>query len=293
LNGSFVSKRSNFAAHTTGQPLSGVESDEHDERYRAPALDKGLDILETLAGTDVPLSQAQIAKAIGRTPSEIYRMIDRLVRRGYLARTDSDRYELTLKLFSLGQQQSPRRQLVSLAQPIMRDFVATTGQSCHLSVSDFGCYVVIAQVDAPSYWGISLRPGARLGLLDGSSGRVLLAFQPPQERERMLTDLAAAIADDEAGIRVRDTPSDLEAQLADVRRRGHDRSASGRLQGVTGIAAPVLGPLGNALAALGTPYAGHNDPDRPDLDGAAELLMRAAETLGAMAGSGAAAAARH
>ena len=60
------------------------------DRYRAPALDKGLDILELLAGEEEGLSQAEIAKALGRTPNEQYRMLERLVRRGYVARNASD-----------------------------------------------------------------------------------------------------------------------------------------------------------------------------------------------------------
>ena len=39
------------------------------ERYRAPALDKGLDILELLAATDDGLSQADIAKALDLSPN--------------------------------------------------------------------------------------------------------------------------------------------------------------------------------------------------------------------------------
>jgi uncharacterized membrane protein len=61
-----------------------VEEDESD-RYRAPALDKGLDILELLAGVDGGLTQAEIAKKLGRSPNEFYRMLDRLVKRGYVA----------------------------------------------------------------------------------------------------------------------------------------------------------------------------------------------------------------
>ena len=41
------------------------------EKYRAPALDKGLDILELLAATEESLSQAEIAKALDRSPNEI------------------------------------------------------------------------------------------------------------------------------------------------------------------------------------------------------------------------------
>lgn len=38
-----------------------------EDRYRAPALDKGLDMLELLAEIDGGLTQAEIAKSLGRT----------------------------------------------------------------------------------------------------------------------------------------------------------------------------------------------------------------------------------
>ena len=60
--------------------------DEEAERYRAPALDKGLDILELLSSVDGGLTQSEIAKKLGRSPNEFYRMLDRLVRRGYVTK---------------------------------------------------------------------------------------------------------------------------------------------------------------------------------------------------------------
>src|SRR6185369_4928114 len=94
--------------------------DSEDERYRAPALDKGLDILELLAGVDGGLTQAEIAKKLDRSPNEFYRMLDRLVRRGYVTRSDGDRFSLTLKLFGLAQLHAPTRRLASFAMPLMR-----------------------------------------------------------------------------------------------------------------------------------------------------------------------------
>ena len=99
--------------------------DDEDDRYRAPALDKGLDILELLAGIDGGLTQAEIAKRLGRSPNEFYRMLDRLVRRGYVTRIDGDRYSLTLKLFGLAQLHAPVRRLVSYATPLMRELAET------------------------------------------------------------------------------------------------------------------------------------------------------------------------
>ncbi len=96
---------------------------EESDRYRAPALDKGLDILELLASVDGGLTQAEISKRLNRSPNEFYRMLDRLVRRGYVTRIDGDRYSLTLKLFGLAQLHAPVRRLASYAD-------ATDARSC-------------------------------------------------------------------------------------------------------------------------------------------------------------------
>src|ERR1700734_420054 len=149
------------------------------DRYRAPALDKGLDILELLAREEEGLSQAEIAKALGRTPNEHYRMLERLVRRGYVFRNASDRYELTLKLFGLAHFHRPIRRLVSQAIRLMRALGTRTMQSTHLAVYDRAGFNVIAQMDAPGYWGLAIRVVPIVDLFTPGSGHVLLAFRSP------------------------------------------------------------------------------------------------------------------
>ncbi|PWQ94787.1 hypothetical protein DKT75_14140 [Leucothrix arctica] len=86
--------------------------------YRAPALDKGLDILELLAQQPAGLTRGEIVKEMGRSPSEIYRMLERLVIREYVVRSvEGDRYSLSMKLFILSNCHPPLRRLVSHAQP--------------------------------------------------------------------------------------------------------------------------------------------------------------------------------
>jgi DNA-binding IclR family transcriptional regulator len=46
--------------------------------YRAPALDKGLDIIELLALSSVGLTQAKIASHLKKSVNEIYRMLNTL-----------------------------------------------------------------------------------------------------------------------------------------------------------------------------------------------------------------------
>ncbi|WP_240648421.1 IclR family transcriptional regulator [Pararobbsia silviterrae] len=248
--------------------------DDHD-KYRAPALDKGLDILELLSTQERGLTRAEIVKLLGRNASEIYRMLERLVARDYVARSESgDRYALTLKLYSLAHQQPPIRRFIDAAQPIMDRFVQHAEQSCHLGVYDRGNILVIAQRDGPGPWGLSIRLGSRMSLLDTGSGSVMLAFQTDAQRERMLAEHVAVDGETPIGADA------LRATLAQVRADRHHSTASRQAYGVTDISCPVYAPDGTALAVITSPYI-----RRIDLHAAAspaqvlELLQHAAAEL--------------
>lgn len=253
--------------------------DEESDRYRAPALDKGLDILELLASVDGGLTQAEIAKRLNRSPNEFYRMLDRLVRRGYVTRPDGDRYSLTLKLFGLAQLHAPVRRLVSYATPLMRELAETSRQANQLVVFDRGSAVVIAQQEAPGYWGISIRVGSHISLFDTGSGHVLLAFRPQEEREMM-------IAEHRRSTEKSKLSPGFFARLDQIRDRGYEMMASMQTAGVYNLSAPVLGPDRHAIAALTVPYITLvNQPAAPDITETISLIMATAGTLSQLAGS--------
>ncbi|RRI07969.1 IclR family transcriptional regulator [Mesorhizobium tamadayense] len=253
--------------------------DDEEDRYRAPALDKGLDILELLASVDGGLTQAEIAKRLDRSPNEFYRMLDRLVKRGYVTRPDGDRYSLTLKLFGLGQLHAPVRRLVSYATSIMRELAETTWQANQLVVFDRGNAVVIAQQEAPHYWGISIRVGSHISLFDTGSGHVLLAFRSPEEREMMIAEHLRTNEE------MKQSP-DFFARLDQVRDRGYEMMASLQTAGVYNLSAPVIGSDGRGIAALTIPYITLvNAPAAPDITRTITLLQAAAAKLSQLAGS--------
>ena len=190
--------------------------DRSDDRYRAPALDKGLDILELLAQQPQGLTRAEIVKEMGRSASEIYRMLERLVVRQYVTRSPSgDRYALSLKLFALAHIHPPLNRLVSQALPLMDAFARSSEQSCHLAVYDRGNVLIAAQLNSPRGWGISLQPGARVNLRDTASGHVLMAFSDADHLQRMLAEHTTL--DGEVPI----TPAELAKSLKDIRSRGY------------------------------------------------------------------------
>ncbi|WP_284775617.1 IclR family transcriptional regulator [Agrobacterium sp. lyk4-40-TYG-31] len=245
------------------------------ERYRAPALDKGLDILELLASTDGGLTQVEIAKAIGKSPNEFYRMLDRLVRRGYVQRQDGDRFFLTLKLFGLAHFHAPLRRLVSFAAPVMRDFSNKAAQACHLAVYDRGSVVVIAQQDSSTYWALSIRVGAQMSLFNTGSGHVLLAFQTDAQREIMI---AEQLRGDEVSL-----PDGLMGRLEQIRASGFESMNSLQTAGIRNISAPVLTLDGTALAAITCPYITPLNSDAPSADDCVGLIRDAARTISEVA----------
>jgi DNA-binding IclR family transcriptional regulator len=245
---------------------------EEEDRYRAPALDKGLDILELLAATEEGLSQAEIAKSLDRSPNEIYRMLDRLVRRGYVLRTNGDRYELTLKLFELAHARPPIQRLVSQALPVMRRFARAAEQACHLVIHDRNVLVVAAQVESPNYWGVSIRVGSRISMVNTGSGHVFLAFAASEERRLMLEEQGEGTAE-------KILPS-LVTRLKQVAAQGYESMASLQTRGVTNLSVPIMGPLGTVLAALTCPYTERLDNnDAPDHDAALKVLIESGKEI--------------
>lgn len=235
------------------------------DRYRAPALDKGLDILELLSEQSDGLTRAEIVKSMGRSPSEIYRMLERLVARDYVVRsTGGDRYALSMKLFVLANRLPPVRRIVAQALPLMDVFARDARQSCHLVVPDRGFAVVAAQASPPEVWEFRVRIGAQLDLLETGSGHTLLAFQNPLRRAETLALWGGA--DEEARL------CRIESELAEVRTQGYRLADSAQLKGVVDISVPIREPEGDAIAVLTCPYLGRPGPDScPDVQ---EVLAR-------------------
>ncbi len=215
-------------------------------RYSAPALEKGLDMLELLAGEQQGLTANQMAARLGRSMGELFRMIVALDERGYIHKGDDGTFALTLRLFELAHRHPPMSRLMNEALPLMRGLAEETGQSCHLSVYNDGRILVVAQVESPRPRGFTVRLGAAFELADTASGRVLAAFQEPAERERRIARAReiGSVPDERL----------LLGRLGAILARGHEVARSDTTVGITDLSYPVRDRQGAAVAALTVPY---------------------------------------
>jgi DNA-binding IclR family transcriptional regulator len=216
-------------------------------RYPTPALEKGLDILELFVSEPSGLTKSDVARKLGRTISEIFRMLLCLEERGYIAQSpDSERYHLTLHLFRLALEHPPIKRMTTQALPIMQQVAHDLGQSCHLGVLNGGQVVIIAQVDSPVSPGFYVKAGAVVDLMHAATGHVILANLTQEARTRAIETWC------ERNKTV--APRDLTSHLAAIKERGYEEKESYQVKGVINVSYPVLDEHGYAAAALTVPY---------------------------------------
>jgi DNA-binding IclR family transcriptional regulator len=234
--------------------------------YRAPALEKGLDILELVARETAPLTLVQISDRLNRSKGEIFRMLQVLEERGYIARAPGlDGYSITNRLFMLGMVQPPVRDLLDVALPTMQRLAQEIWQSCHLVVASEDDIVVIARVESPSDVGYVVRVGHKRPIVQAASGAVIFAHQSAELQDRWLARLFPA---DGSG------KKKFLERVETVRAQGYARIPSARVDGVTDLSAPIIQD-GRAVATVTVPFAKQDPQERP-IDEAVERLVDAA-----------------
>lgn len=252
-------------------------SDAESRAYAAPALEKGLDILEMLCASEKPLSQKDIAQSLGRSVGELYRMLSCLVRRNYVAQVDDNSYAITTKLFELSHINPPTHRLIFEATPIMQRLASELDQSCHLTIYSQGKQVVLCKIDTPSGMGFSVRAGAELDVTISASGRVLLAFQDEETRRQRLEEVNLR--------RPEQADPQIEQVLDTIRNSGYEAIPSVQVRGLYAVSFPVLDTQGRAIAALTVPYAERIDQNqRRSIPEVTQALRTATENLSARLG---------
>jgi DNA-binding IclR family transcriptional regulator len=249
------------------------------ERPGAPALEKGLDLLESLANEPEGLTQKALAEQVDRSVGEIFRMLGVLEQRGYVARdTSTGLYSLTLRLFELANRHPPIKRLQHAALNAMSKLSEAIGHSCHLIMMNANRILVVAQVEPDRPMGWSVKLGASFPFsANFASARVLAAFQTPERREEMIELMA-----EQDGTKSRRTVAEKLKRIAEA---GHEVAESRVASGVVDISCPVFNQFGVAVAALTVPYLAQPTNQRPAQELAAATAAAAHEITLAIGGA--------
>jgi DNA-binding IclR family transcriptional regulator len=125
------------------------------------SLERAFAILEAIAGSDQPLSLAELSRTTGLHTSTAFHLIKTLIVLGYIRQEDTKRYRIGPRLFMQAAGASTEVELVNLATPHLKRLADETGETAHLAVRADTGIAVIAKVEARS----SIRTSERLGII--------------------------------------------------------------------------------------------------------------------------------
>lgn len=219
--------------------------EEKDNRYHAPALDKGLDILEYLSSQTALQSQTEIGAALNKSPNEIYRMLMCLESRGYILRDEySSKYKLSLKMYHLSHRHSPIEELRRVAQPPMEELSQCIRQSCHLSIMHREEVMVMISVKSPEPISLFVEEGNLFPLTLTASGKVLLAYMEEPEQKRLVRN-----SKNLQKLTSRQL-SEFTYTLKKIRQQGYYVIASDLAEGILDVSVPIGNSTSGIIACL-------------------------------------------
>ncbi|ABE35203.1 bacterial transcriptional regulator family protein [Paraburkholderia xenovorans LB400] len=255
-----------------------------DTAVAEPGGTPGPGMLERAFAVIRALSEAQpdggrvtrLAKAVGLTQGTVHRILHALIAEGIVEQDENSKlYRLSVDFFALAAQAGNPSGMRTLCRPALLRLCASLGDTIFLLVKSSFDAVCLDICEGPfpirSFTGDI---GGRVALGVGQGSLAILAFLPEAEREEIIRFNVPRIR----GYGVLDEVY-LRTEIERVRQFGYAGRNSGVLDGMAGVAVPILDRTGVAVAALsvGTLAARLADDRLPMV---VELLRRQADAIG-------------
>src|SRR5260221_4104772 len=216
-------------------------------------VQKALNLLEALVRSNQPRRLTELARELGLTKPNVYRLLSTLSILGYVKKDPATTlYSPTLKLWEMGSLLVRDVDLVAMAAPRIRRLCDETRESVQLAVFDAGFVVYVDKVDSAQPLKAMTTIGSRVPATVTSTGKALLAWLPPSALDQAMANLK------------RYTPltlmkrRELEEDLEETRARGYAINRGEFREGVAGVAAPIRDRQGVVAAAIGAWGADRN-----------------------------------
>jgi DNA-binding IclR family transcriptional regulator len=217
--------------------------------YNVRAVERALQILGCFDDEHPERGISEIAQVAGLHKATAYRIVTTLVNYGYLEWIpESQKYKLGLELSNLGYQVIRRMDLRTEALPYMKKMVQEWDETCDLSIFDQGRVFYLEVLRGNHALTIAAAVGQRLPAHCTASGKLFLAYLPPEELNAVLKQPLTAYTDNTIT-----SPELLRDQLEVVRERGYSVDNEEYEVGICAVSAPIFNRGGAVIAAIGGP----------------------------------------
>lgn len=213
-------------------------------------LERALRLLEMFTPERPAWQVAELSHATGLSRPTVYRILRVLESFGYVAQDRATkRFRLGSGALALGRRALESIELRQVAYPVMRGLQEATGETVLLTVpsEDRTESVCVDRLESPQRLRLILEVGRRVPLHAGASSKILLAFLPPEQVQRVVALRGLPRLNKNT---ITD-PDALARELEDIRRRGYALSFEETNEGAAGVAAPIFDAAGELAGGLG------------------------------------------
>ncbi|HAM26228.1 MAG TPA: IclR family transcriptional regulator [Microbacteriaceae bacterium] len=215
------------------------------------SVDRALVILEMLAAQG-DLGVTEMAKTLDVHKSTVSRLVATLEEHGLVEQlSDRGRYQLSLGVVRLAGATRGRLDLVTESRALSRTLAVQTGETVNLVVLSGRETLYLDQASSGSALQIHNWLGKRNPMHATANGRVLLAWLPEADIDRIIADITGP-GGDLAPLTAKTItdPVELRNSLLAVREQGYSIVADELELGLTAVAAPIRGMGGTVIASL-------------------------------------------
>ena len=215
-------------------------------RYDITALQRGLKLLNLFSESPRGLTAKQVAALSGLPVSTVHRFLANLVTAGFLNRDLEGTHHLGIVCFAIGQAAAGQLDIRRLSLPYLRELNQQTRETIHLTVRHGVSAVYVEKLDSPEPLRIHSRIGASVPLYCTAVGKVMLAYMPSDEQERVLSQLELKrLTPNTAG-----SLQELKAELFRVGKNGYASDLEEHELHIRCVAAPIWDHTGSVQSSL-------------------------------------------
>ncbi len=212
------------------------------DKITVRSVERALDILSAFIGSEKTLSLTEIANKVDLHKSTVHRLLNSLEARGYIEKlAESERYRLGNKIIELSSHATRSSDLIQTAVPEMTHLRDELSETVSLYIRDQHDRIRLHAIEGTQSLRRIAIIGQRLPLYAGASSKILLAFLPEHEQDKIFKNPHWSPAID-----IRKFRQTLEG----IRKNQYATSFGEREPGVASIAAPVFFENGSIAAAL-------------------------------------------
>jgi DNA-binding IclR family transcriptional regulator len=214
--------------------------------YDITALQRGLRLLQLFSESPLGLTAKQVAASSRLPVSTVHRFLANLSNSGFLSCDGDGHYHLGVACFAIGQAAVGQLDIRRQSLPFLRELNQQTRETIHLTVRHGLHAVYVEKLDSPEPLRIHSRIGAAVPLYCTAVGKVMLAFMPEDERERLLQDIEVKrLTPNSVG-----SMQELKTELYRVRKNGYACDLEEHEMHIRCIAAPIWDHTGSVQSSL-------------------------------------------